>query len=144
MTTRADHLTRRAKTADHTGSVRSYPASSVRVFVDALERLDYCIEPLLAGAGFHRADLDDSDALLLEGRDTPLSAEFAVTLSLRLFREETEAGFAPPTRASATSRMMLERWNGCSVARCTQERPGTVGLCRAKHANFRSGAVTPF
>ena len=49
MTARADRLTKRAKTPDQAGSVRSsYPASSVRVFVDALERLDYCMEPLLA------------------------------------------------------------------------------------------------
>jgi hypothetical protein len=42
MTARADRLTQRAKTPDQAGSIRSsYPASSVRVFVDALERLDY-------------------------------------------------------------------------------------------------------
>ena len=60
---RADRLTKRAKTPDQGGSVRSsYPAGSVRVFVDALERLDYCMEPLLADAGIRRADLDDPDA----------------------------------------------------------------------------------
>ena len=63
MTVRADRLTKRAKTPDQAGSVRSsYPAGSVRVFVDALERLDYCMEPLLANAGIRRADLDDPDA----------------------------------------------------------------------------------
>jgi len=63
MTARADRLTGRAKTADHAGASRSsYPASSLRMFVDALERLDYCIGPLLADAGIGRADLDDPDA----------------------------------------------------------------------------------
>ena len=33
-----------------------------RVFVDALERLNYCMEPLLADAGIRRADLHDPDA----------------------------------------------------------------------------------
>ena len=63
MTARANRLTKRAKTPDQAGSVRStYPASSARVFVDALERLGYCMEPLLADAGIRRADLDDPDA----------------------------------------------------------------------------------
>ena len=63
MTARADRLTKRAKTPDQRRSVRSsYPASSVRVFVDALERLGYRMEPLLASAGIRRADLDDPDA----------------------------------------------------------------------------------
>ena len=63
MTARADRLTKRAKTPDQAGSARSsYPASSARVFVDALERLDYSMEPLLANAGIRRADLDDPDA----------------------------------------------------------------------------------
>src|SRR5687768_2944484 len=47
MTARADRLTKRAKTAGSASSVRSsYPASSARVFVDALERLNYSVEPL--------------------------------------------------------------------------------------------------
>ena len=63
MTARADRLTKRAKIRDQAGSVRSsYPASSARVFVDALERLNYCMEPLLAEAGISRADLHDPDA----------------------------------------------------------------------------------
>ena len=63
MTARADCLTHGARTPDHAGFVRSsYPASSVRVFVGALERLDYRMAPLLAEAGIHRADLDDPDA----------------------------------------------------------------------------------
>jgi AraC-like DNA-binding protein len=63
MTARADRLIKRAKTADRVGSVRSsYPVSSACVFVDALERLKYCMEPLLANAGIRRADLHDSDA----------------------------------------------------------------------------------
>ena len=142
------------------------------MFVDALERLNYSVESLLADAGIRRADLDDPDAripcaawgpmfrraleqrpmknagmrlatvtpfgafplidyliatsqsvgegltrlarylrlaearsvpslrededpirVLLEGRDTPLSAEFTVTLNLLHFREETEGRF---------------------------------------------------
>jgi AraC-like DNA-binding protein len=63
MTARADRLTKRAKTANRASSVRSsYPASSARVFVDALERLNCCTEPLLANAGIRRADLHDPDA----------------------------------------------------------------------------------
>jgi AraC-like DNA-binding protein len=63
MTVRADFLTKRAKTTDQARSVRSsHPAGSVRVFVHALERLDYCMEPLLAAAGIRRADLNDPDA----------------------------------------------------------------------------------
>jgi AraC-like DNA-binding protein len=173
MTVRADRLTARAKTPDQAGSARSsYPASSARVFVDALERLDYRMEPLLANAGIRRADLDDPDArvavavwgpmfrraleqrpmknagmrlatvtpigafplidylimtsqnvgegltrlarylrlaearsvpslrededpirVVLEGCDTPFSAEFTVTLNLLHCREETEGRF---------------------------------------------------
>jgi AraC-like DNA-binding protein len=63
MTSRADHLTKRAKPPDRAGSVRSsYPASSARVFIDALERLNVRMEPLLANAGIRRADLYDPDA----------------------------------------------------------------------------------
>jgi hypothetical protein len=48
MTARADRLTKRAKTPALASSVRSsYPASSARVFVDALERLNYSVESLL-------------------------------------------------------------------------------------------------
>ena len=62
MTARADRLTKRAKTAGSPSSLRSsYPASSARVFVDALERLNY-VEALLGDAGVRRADLDDPDA----------------------------------------------------------------------------------
>ena len=173
MTARADRLTKRAKTAGSASSLRSsYPASSARVFVDALERLNYSVEPLLSDAGIRRADLDDPDAripcvawgamfrqalalrpmknvgvrlatvtpfgafplidyliatsrnvgegltrlvhylrlvearsvpvlrededpirVLLAGCDTPLSAEFTVTLNLLQFREETEGRF---------------------------------------------------
>ena len=63
MTARADRLTHGAKTPDHTAFLRSsYPASSLRVFVDGLERLHYCMAPLLAEAGIDRAELDDPDA----------------------------------------------------------------------------------
>jgi AraC-like DNA-binding protein len=63
MTARANRLTRRAKTPDQAGSSRAtYPASSVRVFADALERLGYRMDPLLDNAGIRRADLEDPDA----------------------------------------------------------------------------------
>ena len=63
MTARADCLTKRAKIHIRAGSGRSsYPASSARVFVDARERLNYCMESLLADAGIRRADLHDADA----------------------------------------------------------------------------------
>jgi AraC-like DNA-binding protein len=61
MAARADRLTQRAKTPNHAGSVRSHPAGSARVFVDALERLNCPMEPFLADAGIRRADLDDPD-----------------------------------------------------------------------------------
>ena len=173
MTARADRLTKRANTPEPAGSDRStYPASNIRVFVDALERLGYCLEPRLADVGICRANLDDPDAripvtvwatvfrqaleqqpmnnagvrlatvtpfgafplidyliatsrnvgeglsrfarylrltearsvpclrededpirVLLVGCDTPLSAEFTVTLNLLQFREETEGRF---------------------------------------------------
>lgn len=223
MTVRADRLTKRAKTPDQAGSVRSsHPAGSVRVFVHALERLDYCMEPLLANAGIRRADLDDPDAriprtvwgplfcralaqrpmknagmrlatvtplgafplvdyliatsenvgegltrlarylrlaearsvpclrededpirVLLEGCDSPLSAEFTVTLNLLHFRQETEDRF----RASYASFCHkpddvaeIQRVLGC---RCTQERPGMGGRCCAKPVSCRSGGATP-
>ena len=63
MTARADRLTKRAKTVGSASSLRSsYPASSARVFVDALERLNYRVDSLLSDAGIRRADLDDPDA----------------------------------------------------------------------------------
>jgi hypothetical protein len=59
MTARADPLTKRAKTAGLAGFVRlSYPASSARVFVNVLERLNYSVDSLLSEAGIRRADLD--------------------------------------------------------------------------------------
>jgi len=173
MSARADRLTKRADPADREGSVRSSdPAATVRVFVDALERLDYPMERRLADAGLRRADLDDPDTripcavwvpmlcgaleecpmknagmrlaavtpigafplidylivtsrnvgeglerlarylrlgeapstpclqdgedpirVVFEGRDTPMSAEFSVTLNVLHFREETEDRF---------------------------------------------------
>jgi AraC-like DNA-binding protein len=173
MTARADRLTKRANPADPEGSVPSSdPASTVRAFVEALERLDYRMERRLADAGILRSDLDDPDTripctawvpmlcgaleerpmknagmrlaavtpigafplidylvvtsrnvgeglerlarylrlgeapsiprlqegenpirVLFEGRDTPMSAEFSVTLNVLHFREETEDRF---------------------------------------------------
>ena len=227
MTARADRLTKRAKMAEQTSSVRSsYPASSVHVFVDALERLGCRIEPLLASAGIGRADLDDPDGrvpstvwgsifsraleqrpmknigmrlatvtpigafplidyliatsqnvgeglsrlaryqrlaearsmpclreeedpirVVLEGRDSPISAEFTVTLNLLHFREETEGRF----RASYASFCHepedpgeIERvlgcplhteasWNGWALSRETSQLP----LRRRDHALSR-------
>lgn len=217
MTMRADRLTKRAKIADQTGSVRlSYPASSVRVFVDALGRLGYCMEPLLANAGIRRADLDDPDAripsavwgpifcraleqrpmknagmrlatvtplgafalvdyliatcqnvgegltrlarylrlaearsvlrlredvdpirVLLEGCDTPLSAEFTVTLNLLHFRGETEGRFRAayasfchkPDDVAEMERVLGcpvytgASWNGWALSRETCQLP---------------------
>jgi AraC-like DNA-binding protein len=173
MTPRANRLAKRATTAGQLGSSRSsHPASSARVFVEALERLGYRMEPLLADAGIRRADLNEPDGripvaawgpmfrraleqrpmknagmrlatvtpfgafplidylvatsqsvgegltrlarylrlaeprsvpclrededpirVLLEGHDTPFSAEFTVTLNLLHWREETEGRF---------------------------------------------------
>lgn len=173
MTARANRLTSRANSS---GSAlyrpSSHPASSARVFVAALERLSYSVEPLLADAGITREDLDDPDGriptlvwgpmfrraleqcemknagmrmatvtpigafplvdyliatsqdvgeglarlvrylclaearsvprlredeepirVLLEGCDTPLSAEFTVTLNVLHFRQETDDRF---------------------------------------------------
>jgi len=217
MTARADRLTKRAKTPDQAGSVRSsHPASSARVFVDALERLDYCMEPLLANAGIRQADLDDPDAripctawapmfcraleqrpmknagmrlatvtpigafplidylivtsqnvgegltrlarylrlaearsvpylrededpirVLLEGCDTPLSAEFTVTLNLLHFREETEDRFRAayasfchkPDDVAEIERVLScpvhtgASWNGWALSRETCQLP---------------------
>ena len=217
MTARADRLTKRAKTPDQAGSVpSSHPASSVRLFVDALERLDYCMEPLLANAGIRRADLDDPDAriaatvwgpmlcraleqrpmknagmrlatvtpigafplidylimtsqnvsegltrlarylrlaearsgpylrededpirVLLEGCDTPLSAEFTVTLNLLHFREETEDRFRAayasfchtPDDVAEMERVLScpvqtgASWNGWALSRETCQIP---------------------
>jgi AraC-like DNA-binding protein len=173
MTARANSLIKRAKLSDRLASPRSsHPASGARVFVDALERLGYSMDTLLADAGIRRAELNDPDGripvaawapmfrraleerpmknagmrvatatpfgafplidylvatsqsvgegltrltrylrlaeprsvprlcedeepirVLLEGHDTPFSAEFIVTLNLLHWREETEGRF---------------------------------------------------
>jgi AraC-like DNA-binding protein len=198
MTARADRLTSRANSP---GSAlvgpSSHPASSARVFVAALERLNCIVEPLLADAGITREDLDDPDAriptavwgpmfrralercelknagmrlatvtpigafplvdyliatsqdvgeglarlarylclaearsiptlrededpirVLLEGCDTPLSAEFTVTLNVLHFREETVGRFRA-TYASFCHQpddvAEMERVLGCPV-----------------------------
>jgi AraC-like DNA-binding protein len=217
MTARADRLIKRAKTPRSAGSVRSsYPASSARVFVDALERLNYSVESLLADAGIRRADLNDSDAripcavwgpmfrrameqrpmknpgmrlatvtpigafplidylivtsqsvgeglsrlarylrlaearsvpcvrddedpirVLLEGCDTPFSAEFTVTLNVLHFREETEDRFRlvyasfchEPDDVSEIERVLgcpvhsRAAWNGWVLSRETYQLP---------------------
>jgi AraC-like DNA-binding protein len=217
MTARADRLTKCAKKAGEAGSgLLSYPASSARVFVDALERLDFRMEPVLANAGFHRADLDDPDArissqvwgamfrraleqrpmrnagmrlatvtplgafplidyliatsrnvgegltrfvhylalaearsvpvlreeedpirVLLEGCDTPFSAEFTVTLNLLHFRQETEDRFrasyasfchvpddvAEMERVLGCPVLTGASWNGWALSRDTCQLP---------------------
>jgi AraC-like DNA-binding protein len=217
MTARADRLTQRARTPELAVPIRSsYPASSLRVFVDALERLDYRMEPLLADAGIDRAVLDDPDAriprslwggvfsraleerpmenpgmrlatvtpfgafplidyliatsqtvgegltrlarylrlaearsvpdarkeedpirVVLEGCDTPFSAEFTVTLNLLHFRAETEGRFRAayasfchePDDVPELERVLdcLVRtrasWNGWALARETYQLP---------------------
>lgn len=217
MTARANCLIHGARTPDNAGFVRSsYPASSLRVFVDALERLDYRMAPLLAEAGIHRAVLDDPDAritrsswgrvfsraleqrpmknagmrlatvtpfgafplidyliatsqnvgegltrlgrylrlaearsvpdpheeedpirVLLEGSDTPFSAEFTVTLNVLHFRKETENRFRAsyasfchePDDAAEMERVLGcqvhtgASWNGWALARDVWQLP---------------------
>jgi AraC-like DNA-binding protein len=60
MTERANQLTMRAKGQDR-GEDLANAAGTVRVFVNALERLGYSTESLLAQAGVSRSDLDDPD-----------------------------------------------------------------------------------
>jgi AraC-like DNA-binding protein len=217
MTARADRLTKRANRADREGSLPSSdPANTVRVFVDALERLDYRMERPLADAGILRADLDDPDAripctvwvpmlcraleerpmknagmrlaavtpigafplidylivtsrnvgeglerlarylrlgeapsipclqegddpirVLFEGRDTPMSAEFSVTLNVLHFREETEDRFRAayasfshtPDDVAEMERVLGcpvhtgASWNGWALSRETWQLP---------------------
>jgi hypothetical protein len=95
MTARADRLTKRARTPHQVVSLRSsYPASSLRVFVDALERLDYCMEPLLANAGIRRADLDDPDARSGDGT----GRHHRRSASVNAPSERTSAEVKTPTR----------------------------------------------
>jgi hypothetical protein len=54
---RADCLTKRAKTAGLAGSVRSSYLRAVRVFVNALERLNYGVDSPLSDAGIRRGSL---------------------------------------------------------------------------------------
>lgn len=63
MTDGANPLTVRASNTAVVGTPAvNVPAATVRVFVDALERLGYEVEPLLATVGIRRADLTDPDA----------------------------------------------------------------------------------
>jgi hypothetical protein len=64
MTARADRLTKRAKGVEGAAAAESSgPASLVRVLIEALDRLGYDIDPLLAEAGLQRSDLErDPDA----------------------------------------------------------------------------------
>jgi AraC-like DNA-binding protein len=65
MTTSANRLTPRATgaTAGYE-SVATQPASQLRAFVDALDRLGFEVTSLLAHAGVRRSDLDDPDATI--------------------------------------------------------------------------------
>jgi AraC-like DNA-binding protein len=217
MTARADRLTPRANSS---GSAlyrpSSHPASSARVFVAALERLNYSVEPLLAEAGISREDLDNPDGriptqvwgpmfrralercemknvgmrmatvtpigafplvdyliatsqdvgeglsrlarylclaearsvprlledeepirVLLEGCDTPLSAEFTVTLNVLHFRQETDDRFRAayvsfshqPADVAEMERVLAcpvrtgASWNGWALSRDTFQLP---------------------
>jgi AraC-like DNA-binding protein len=60
MTERANQLTMRAKGQDRGDLANN--AGTVRVFVNALERLGYSKESLLAQAGVSRSDFDDPNA----------------------------------------------------------------------------------
>src|SRR5690348_14549200 len=63
MTARARELTKRARAAGAGGApTTSIPATTIRTFVDALERLGYSTKSLLANAGVRQSDLTDPDA----------------------------------------------------------------------------------
>jgi AraC-like DNA-binding protein len=63
MTARARELTKRARDAEPGGpQSTSVPANTIRAFIDALGRLGYPTESLLANAGVRRSDLADPDA----------------------------------------------------------------------------------
>lgn len=242
MTTRADRLAKRANPPDQAGSeLSSDPASTVRVFVDALERLDYRMDALLAVAGIVRADLDDPDAripctvwvpmlrraleerpmknagmrlaavtpigafplidylivtsrnvgeglerlarylriaeapsipavqegedpvrVLFEGRDTPMSAEFSVTLNVLHFREETEDRFGAayasfthtPDDVAELERVLGcpvhtgRSWNGWAMSRETWQLPlrrrdPVLGGLLQRQANEAIGRLPP-
>jgi len=61
MTPGANSLTERVKPASPSLSTWSMPASDVRVFTNAFQRLGYHVEPLLAAAGIRADDLTDPD-----------------------------------------------------------------------------------
>jgi len=64
MTAHAKKLTKRATMADAGSAGEPTPASVAQVFVDALGRLGYATEHLLANAGIRKADLADPDGLI--------------------------------------------------------------------------------
>src|SRR5262245_48689817 len=67
MTTRANRLTKPAKDSDRgVLSGMSDPAWMVRVFMEAMARLGYDVDPLFAQAGLRRRDFErDPDARIL-------------------------------------------------------------------------------
>jgi AraC-like DNA-binding protein len=74
MTARADRLTKRAKSLERAAtSGPSDPARVVRVFVEAMERLGYDMDPLLAQAGFCRSEFEcDPDARIPCSASVPM------------------------------------------------------------------------
>lgn len=65
MTANATRLTVRATMEpSRTGSSTMQPASQLRAFVDALDRLGYDVATLLAQLALRRADLDDPDGMV--------------------------------------------------------------------------------
>jgi AraC-like DNA-binding protein len=74
MTARADRLTNRANRLDRAAtSGPSDPAKVVRVFVEAMDRLGYDMDPVLAQAGFCRSDFErDPDARIPCSASVPM------------------------------------------------------------------------
>ena len=108
MTTRANRLTRRATADERSGSVGDaravsvsapqLPAAPLRAFADALDRLGYDVDSLLARAGLHRTNLDDPDGMVpceaipqvvgaaaMEGRHPNLGAHLASVTPIGAF-----------------------------------------------------------
>ena len=86
---------------------------------------------------------EDPIRVLLEGFDTPVSAEFTVTLNLLHFREETEGRLRAAYASFRHTPDDIAEMEQCSVVRCARERRGTGGRCLATCLNFRSADATP-
>ena len=81
--------------------------------------------------------------MLLDGPDTPFSAEFTVTINLLLCREETDGRFHAAYASFCHEPDDVAEIERVLGVRCTQERPGMGGRCRAKCVDFRFGDATP-